>query len=185
MHIELVHQDEDSPRSGLVYDVDEEDDLVLKLKKLREAVVPLTVKIRQGNAWPELREKLNKETAESLRTKSNNVKAGFVAVLENIKQFALWNNKLKTVEGMYGSGVYNFFKFFKWSMGLNLMMMLLTVKRGGKNSPQSLLLSDGHIFVNKTTQVPAHKYLYLYFKHVDLPSSERILVHNIESQGYL
>ena len=127
MHIELVHQDEDSPRSGLVYDVDEEDDLVLKLKKLREAVVPLTVKIRQGNAWPELREKLNKETAESLRTKSNNVKAGFVAVLENIKQFALWNNKLKTVEGMYGSGVYNFFKFFKWSMGLNLMMMLLTM----------------------------------------------------------
>merc|ERR1712218_152316 len=28
---------------------------------------------------------------------------------------------------MYGSGVYNFFKFFKWSMGLNLMMMLLTM----------------------------------------------------------
>ena len=28
---------------------------------------------------------------------------------------------------MYGSGVYNFFKFFKWSLGLNLMMMLLTL----------------------------------------------------------
>ena len=64
MHIELVHQDEESPRTEPVYDVDEigneEDDLVLKLKKLKEAVVPLKVKIRQGNAWPELREKLNK-----------------------------------------------------------------------------------------------------------------------------
>ena len=131
MHMELVHQDEEPPRTGPVYDVDdiadEEDDLVLKLKKLKEAVVPLKVKIRQGNAWPELREKLNKETADSLRTRSNNIKAGFVGVLEEIKQFALWNNKLKTVEGMYGSGVYNFFKFFKWSMGLNLMMMLLTM----------------------------------------------------------
>ena len=120
MHIELVHQAEEPPLPEPVYDVDEigneEDDLVLKLKKLREAVVPLKVKI-QGNVWPELREKLNKESAESLRTKSNNIKAGFVGLLEEIQQFALWNNKLKTVEGMYGSGVYNFFKFFKWSMG--------------------------------------------------------------------
>ena len=127
MHTELVHQDENPPLAGHQYDVDEEEDLVSKLKKLKEAVVPLKVKIREGNAWPELREKLNKETAESLRTKSSDIKAGFVEVLENIKQFALWNNKLKTVEGMYGSGVYNFFKFFKWSMGLNLMMMLLTM----------------------------------------------------------
>ena len=127
MHTELVHQDENPPLAGHQYDVDEEEDLVSKLKKLKEAVVPLKVKIREGNAWPELREKLNKETAESLRTKSSDIKAGFVEVLENIKHFALWNNKLKTVEGMYGSGVYNFFKFFKWSMGLNLMMMLLTM----------------------------------------------------------
>ena len=35
--------------------------------------------------------------------------------------------------------------------------------------------------LNKTTKVPAHKYLYLYFKHVDV----RILVQSIESQGYL
>ena len=131
MHIELVHQDEEAPRNGPVYDVDDiadgEDDLVLKLKKLKEAVIPLKVKIHHGNAWPELREKINKEAADSLRTKTNNIKAGFAGVMEEIKQFALWNNKLKTVEGMYGSGVYNFFKFFKWSMGLNLMMMLLTM----------------------------------------------------------
>ena len=28
---------------------------------------------------------------------------------------------------MYGSGVYNFFKFFKWSLGLNLTLMVLTL----------------------------------------------------------
>ena len=52
------------------------------------------------------------------------IKAGFAGVMEEIKQFALWNNKLKTVEGMYGSGVYNFFKFFKWSMGEAFMYNL-------------------------------------------------------------
>ena len=58
MHTELVHQDENPPLAGHQYDVDEEEDLVSKLKKLKEAVVPLKVKIREGNAWPELREKL-------------------------------------------------------------------------------------------------------------------------------
>ena len=28
---------------------------------------------------------------------------------------------------MYGSGVYNFFKFFKWAIGLNLIMMILVL----------------------------------------------------------
>ena len=46
---------------------------------------------------------------------------------EMINKFALWNSKLKKVEGQFGSGVYNFFNFLKWSMGLNLLMTVLTL----------------------------------------------------------
>ena len=41
--------------------------------------------------------------------------------------FALWQNNLKKIEGRFGSGVFNFFKFMKWAMGLNLFMTVLTV----------------------------------------------------------
>ena len=88
--------------SQLLYDVEEEeeDDYVFKLKKLKEGVFPLRFKIRQGNAWPELRNRINKDAAESLISESNNIKARFVGILEEVKHFALWNNKLKTVEVM-------------------------------------------------------------------------------------
>ena len=46
---------------------------------------------------------------------------------EFINRFALWNTKLKKVEGVFGSSVYNYFKFLKWAMGLNLFMTVLTV----------------------------------------------------------
>ena len=87
--------------SQLLFDVDEpdeEDDFVFKLKKLKEGVFPLRFKIRQGNAWPELRKKINKDAAESLMTESNHLKARLGGILEEIKHFALWNNMLKTVE---------------------------------------------------------------------------------------
>ena len=66
------------------------------------------------------------------------------------------------------------------------MMMLLTVKRGGKNSPQSLLLSDGHYLVNETIQVQAHKYLYSEdFKHVDYHIVMREMVQSMALRSYL
>ena len=114
MHSELVHHSQDTmARQGATFSreedeelgdqldmdlPDEEDDFVFELKKLKEGVFPLKLKIRQGNAWPQLREKISKETAVTFKTESNNIKAQLSGVLEGIKHLALWNNKLKTVE---------------------------------------------------------------------------------------
>ena len=101
---------------------------LLKVKKLKDAILPLREKRRR---WPELREILDSDNSDWLLGSGRRFRGRFSQHWEGltslVERFALCNDLLKKVEGQFGSGVYNFFKFFKWSLGLNLVLTLLTV----------------------------------------------------------
>ena len=124
---------------------DEEDEeeseyaeMMYHLTALRQAAIPLKMKIRTKKAdgqklkyWPELSEQVGHLSGAAwFQSQGENFRS-MRALLRNMSnmfgEFALWNSLLKTVEGKFGGGVFNFFKFLKWSMGLNLIMAFLTV----------------------------------------------------------
>ena len=102
---------------------------LLKVKKLKDAILPLSEKRRR---WPELRDLLDyHDNSDWLLSGGRKFQGRFSKHWEGltslVERFALCNDLLKKVEGQFGSGVYNFFKFFKWALGLNLVLTLLTV----------------------------------------------------------
>jgi hypothetical protein len=119
-----------------------------EVRALREASLPLAQKVRPGRQqssgrasaapggpgqrikrWPQLKLEAAKFAINNFGEKSKMVKAWGTNAKEaknNFNSFALWPNLLRRVEGRFGSGVYSYFKFLKWSMGLNLVMVLLT-----------------------------------------------------------
>ena len=101
---------------------------LLKVKKLKDAILPLREKRRR---WPELRETLDSDNSDWLLSSGRRFRGKFSQHWEGlsslVERFALSSDLLKRVEGQFGSGVYHFFKFFKWSLGLNLVLSLLTV----------------------------------------------------------
>ena len=122
--LELAHHrvlDSDS-------DWEDEDKAMLKVKKLKEAILPLSERRR---LWPALRESLDYDNSDWLLSRGRRFRGRFSQHWEDltsvVERFALSNHLLKRVEGQFGSGVYHFFKFFKWSLGLNLVLTLLTV----------------------------------------------------------
>ena len=106
----------------------EDEGRLLKVRRLKDAILPLREKRRR---WPELREILEDEDSDWLLSGGRRVRGRFSQHWEGltslVERFALCDDLLKRVEGQFGSGVYNFFKFFKWSLGLNLVLTLLTV----------------------------------------------------------
>lgn len=111
---------------------EEEDNLGDLLKKLRQAPIPLSRK-RHHQDWRKVLAGLDrdKDALEMLQASTKGFWAKVMKMYNDLAEalasFALWKSKLKKVEGTFGSGVYNFFKFMKWAMGLNLLMTLLTV----------------------------------------------------------
>ena len=129
-----VEDDDSTSDSSSESEEEEEVDLTKaeKLKQLREAPIPLRQKLH-GTTWKNLRDELETDLdvgdllANSTRGFWTSVQSVYRGFKDFINRFALWNSKLKKVEGRFGSGVYNFFNFLKWAMGLNLAMSLLTV----------------------------------------------------------
>ena len=115
---------------GLESEKEEEEEAgrQLKVKRLKDAILPLREKRLR---WPELREFLDSDNSDWLLGSGRRCGGRFSQHWESltsvVERFALCNDLLKKVEGQFGSGVYNFFKFFKWSLGLNLVLTLLTV----------------------------------------------------------
>ena len=111
------------------------DELINDLKYLREAAIPLKDKVRTKKQpgqkmkyWIELSEEV--KHLSGFQTQKENwrtMEASIKNMRSLIRQFALWNSLLKTVEGKFGGGVFNFFKFLKWSMGLNLALSFLAI----------------------------------------------------------
>ena len=129
-----VEDDDSTSDSSSESEEEEEVDLTKaeKLKQLREAPIPLQQKLH-GTTWKNLRDELETDLdvgdllVNSTRGFWTSVQSVYRGFKDFINRFALWNSKLKKVEGRFGSGVYNFFNFLKWAMGLNLAMSLLTV----------------------------------------------------------
>ena len=106
-----------------------------ELKTLREACLPLSQKIRgklpseRIKLWPQLVEEakasetfhLGENSARMKSWKSNAKEAK-----KKVDRFTLWTDRLRKIEGKFGSGVFNYFKLLKWSMMLNLCMALLS-----------------------------------------------------------
>ena len=103
-----------------------------RMKQFRERATPLWEK-RRSEEWRDIQEDIQDEidAADKFTSSTKGIWESISGTYSNTKtfisKFALWNSKLKMVEGTFGSGVYNFFKFLKWAMGLNLMMTVLTV----------------------------------------------------------
>jgi len=114
----------------------EYEELRYHLTTLREAAIPLNKKIRTQKAegqkmkyWPELSQEVHHLSGAAwFQSQEDNLRRlnGSLKSMRNtVGEFALWNSLLKTVEGRFGGGVFNFFKFLKWSMALNLTMFVL------------------------------------------------------------
>ena len=118
------------------------------LKSLREACLPLSEKIRPQNQgerktvgaeaqskrvkrWPQIKQQAAQEfQRHTFEDSTTNMKAWgnrATDVKNSVNKFTLWPNRLRKVEGKFGSGVFNYFKFLKWSMGLNICLALLTL----------------------------------------------------------
>ena len=103
-----------------------------RMKQFRESPIPLWQKMR-SEEWKDIKTDIQDEIDATDRFTNStkglweSISGTYNSTKEFISKFALWNSQLKMVEGTYGSGVYNFFKFLKWAMGLNLLMTLLTV----------------------------------------------------------
>ena len=113
---------------------DDSDELTGKerMKQFRERPIPLWQKMR-SDEWKSIKTDIQDEIdatdrfTNSTRGLWESISGTYNSTKEFISKFALWNNQLKMVEGTFGSGVYNFFKFLKWAMGLNLLMTVLAV----------------------------------------------------------
>ena len=114
----------------------EYEEMMYHLRTLREAAVPLNKKITTQKAsgqkmkyWPELSQEVHHLSGTAwFQAQEDNVRrlqGSLKNIRSTISEFALWNSLLKTVEGRFGGGVFNFFKFLKWSMALNLTMFVL------------------------------------------------------------
>jgi len=114
----------------------EYEEMMYHLRTLREAAVPLNKKITTQKAsgqkmkyWPELSQEVHHLSGTAwFQAQEDNVRriqGSLKNMRSTISEFALWNSLLKTVEGRFGGGVFNFFKFLKWSMALNLTMFVL------------------------------------------------------------
>ena len=119
------------------------------LKSLREACLPLSEKIRpkqnQGERrtvgaeaqsqrikrWPQIKQQAAQEfevhTFGDSMTKMEAWGSRATEVKNSVNKFTFWTNRLRKVEGKFGSGVFNYFKFLKWSMFLNFCLALLTL----------------------------------------------------------
>ena len=103
-----------------------------RMKQFRERPIPLWQKMR-SEEWKDIKTDIQDEIDATDRFTNStkglweSISGTYNSTKEFISKFALWNSQLKMVEGTFGSGVYNFFKFLKWAMGLNLLMTLLTV----------------------------------------------------------
>ena len=103
-----------------------------RMKQFRESPIPLWQKMR-SEEWKDIKTDIQDEIDATDRFTNStkglweSISGTYNSTKEFISKFALWNSQLKMVEGTFGSGVYNFFKFLKWAMGLNLLMTLLTV----------------------------------------------------------
>lgn len=112
--------------------------LMLKLKMcaaLREAAMPLGRKLRGGGGagkvrlWPEIRAAVEGELAAGwLQSPGYSRASSHLNTIKTaIKQVGLASRMLKTVEGKFGSGVYNFFIFLKQSLLLNIFLSFLVL----------------------------------------------------------
>jgi len=103
---ELVHADQSSD--------EESSDNMLRVKELKEAIVPLRERMRR---WPEVREMLEDDSSLWLLGSGRRLRGGCArhwdGLTSLVERVALWNYLLKGVEGKFGSGVFHFFKFFK------------------------------------------------------------------------
>ena len=103
-----------------------------RMKQFKEKPIPLWQKMR-SEEWKDIKTDIQDEIdatdriTNSTRGLWESISGTYNSTKDFISKFALWNSQLKMVEGTFGSGVYNFFKFLKWAMGLNLLMTLLTV----------------------------------------------------------
>ena len=145
--IEAIFGNDGDSDSDSDVDQDEVDGgLNNDLKSLREACLPLSEKIRpkpnQGERrtvgaevqakrlkrWPQIKQEAAREQHTFGESKTNMEAWGSRAteVKNSVNRFTFWTNLLRKVEGKFGSGVFNYFKFLKWSMGLNLCLAFLT-----------------------------------------------------------
>ena len=118
----------------------EYQDFLENLQNLREACLPLAQKMRpisqtgtksskKMKRWPELKDDA-KQFSGNFGSKNTSMSSWRGRTKEAkgwLDGFALWGNLLRGVEGKFGSGVFEYFKFLKWSMGLNLSMALLGI----------------------------------------------------------
>ena len=145
--IEAIFGNDGDSDSDSDVDQDEVDGgLNNDLKSLREACLPLSEKIRpkpnQGERrtvgaevqakrlkrWPQIKQEAAREQHTFGESKTNMEAWGSRAteVKNSVNRFTFWTDMLRKVEGKFGSGVFNYFKFLKWSMGLNLCLAFLT-----------------------------------------------------------
>ena len=105
-----------------------------ELKALREAGLPLSQKIRgqpseRIKLWPQLVAEAQSSETFNLGENAARIKSWKSNAKEakkKVDRFTLWTDRLRKIEGKFGSGVFNYFKLLKWSMMLNLCMALLS-----------------------------------------------------------
>ena len=156
-------------------------DFLEDVQCLREACMPLAQKLRASGQphlaatrpdsrkikrWPELQEEARKLAFGGLAgARSGRVKAmrnQARQVRSTVGTFALWGDMLRAVEGRFGSGVYNYFNFLKWSMALNLGMFLIGMAFivipqmfPDSDKPDNMMTVDQcNMTINGTTFVP-------------------------------
>merc|ERR1719342_1926454 len=130
--IQVQEYDGDSSSfSESEYEDEDELSTSQKLESFKAKAVPLSRK-RRDREWNYLQNEMsgNLDSGEFVKNTKGyfaKIKRTSTDAVDFINRFALWENNLRKIEGRFGSGVYNFFKFMKWAMGLNLFMTVLTV----------------------------------------------------------
>ena len=132
VYVEEVEERSSSSDSGSEDEDERDESVAVLLKNFKQEPISLRKKL-QHPTWRRILQEMDrdKDTLDMIQesTKSfwSRIKNIFNDINHSLSSLALWNSKLKKVEGTFGSGVFNYFKFLKWSMGLNLLMTLLTV----------------------------------------------------------